>query len=323
MHQIVFVIFRGFELLDVSGPASVFNSANWALEQLGREPFYEVGLASPRGGLIESSCGIAVQSDAIASLMPGNVHSLLVAGAEREPLMSAVGNADLRSALPGLAVKAERYGSVCSGGFLLASLGLLDDHHVATHWDSFKPFAAAFPKVKVDADVMYVADGRLWTSAGVSAGIDMAIAMVANDLDASIAGEVAKRLVLYARRPGYQSQFSSVLGAQAKADSPFADLIGWIQSNLAAPLDVTSLAERTNMTERTFYRKFAAATGETPAHFVEIARLDAARMLISRGLSLKAVAAEVGLFPPARLTEAFQRRFGITPRLYREIHSDL
>ena len=151
----------------------------------------------------------------------------------------------------------------------------------------------------------------------------MALAMVARDLDASIAGEIAKRLVLYARRPGYQSQFSPLLQAQMKADSPFADLIGWIQANLDAPLDVPTLAARAGLSERTFHRKFVAATGETPARFVETARLDAARMLLSRGSSLKSVAAQVGLFPATRLADAFEQRFGISPRLFRDLHADL
>jgi transcriptional regulator GlxA family with amidase domain len=248
---------------------------------------------------------------------------VLVAGAEREPLLLALADPVLRSALPGLVKKAARFGSVCTGGFLLAKLGLLDGRRVATHWDSCQPFAAAFPKVTVDADALYVVDGRLWTSAGVTTGIDMALAMVAHDLDAAIAGEVAKRLILYARRPGYQSQFSPLLQAQVKGDSPFNDLIGWVLSNLGGPLDVSLLAARAGMTERTFHRKFVAATGQTPARFVETARLDAARMLLSRGLSLKSVAAQVGLFPPARLAEAFERRFGVAPRLFRDMHAEL
>jgi transcriptional regulator GlxA family with amidase domain len=163
----------------------------------------------------------------------------------------------------------------------------------------------------------------VWTSAGVTTGIDMALAMIADDLDARVAGEVARRLILYARRPGYQSQFSPVLQAQVRGDSPFADLIGWIQANLDPPLDVPSLADRAGLTERSFHRKFVAATGETPARFVETARLDAARMLLSRGLSLKTVAAQIGLFPAARLSEAFERRFGVAPRLFRDMHAGL
>jgi transcriptional regulator GlxA family with amidase domain len=323
MHHVAFIVYPDFELLDASGPASVFNSANRAREQQGKPAFYEVTLVSAEGGAIESSSGIAVDTAPITELRPVEAQTLLVAGAEREPLLAAVANPSLRAALPALAANAERYGSVCSGGFLLAALGMLDGHRIATHWDSWEFLAEAFPAVNVDPDALYVVDGRLWTSAGVTTGIDMALAMIANDLDATIAGEVAKRLILYARRPGYQSQFSPVLSAQVKGDSPFADLIGWIHASLDAPLDVPSMADRAGLAERTFHRKFTAATGQTPARFVETARLDAARMLLSRGLSLKSVAAQVGLFPPARLAEAFERRFGIAPRLFRDMHAEL
>jgi transcriptional regulator GlxA family with amidase domain len=323
MHHVAFIVYPGFELLDVSGPASVFNGANRSLRQRGRPALYEVGLMSARGRVIASSCGVAVETRLIADIRPGEARTVLVAGAEREPLLQAVGDPALRAALPQLAARAERFGSVCTGGFFLAALGLLDGRRIATHWDASKPLSEAFPRVTVDPDALYVVDGRLWTSAGVTTGIDMALAMVTHDLDAMVAGEVAKRLILYARRPGYQSQFSPVLKAQVKGGSPFADLIGWMQSNLDASLDVPSLAARAGLTERTFHRKFVAATGETPARFVETARLDAARMLLSRGLSLKAVAAQVGLFPPARLADAFERRFGIAPRLFRDMHADL
>lgn len=323
MHTIVFIVYPGFELLDVSGPAAVFNGANRALGQRGKPAFYKVVLASVPGGIVESSSGVAPDTRPLAGLDPGEAQTVLVAGAEREPLMQAVLDPALKAALPPLAGKAERFGSVCSGGFVLAALGLLDGRRVATHWDSCEPFARAFPKVAVDPDALYVVEGRLWTSAGVTTGIDMALAMVARDLDAAIAGEVAKRLVLYSRRPGYQSQFSPVLKAQVKGASPFADLIGWMQANLDAPLDVPSLAARAGLSERTFHRKFVAATGQTPARFVETARLDAARMLLSRGLPLKSVAAQVGLSPPARLTDAFERRFGVTPRLFRDMHPEL
>lgn len=323
MHHVVFIVYPGFELLDVSGPASVFGGANRALRQRGRPDFYEVLLASARGGGVESSSGVAVETRSVADLRATEANTVLVAGAEREHLLPATGDPALRAALPRLAEAAERFGSVCTGGFVLAALGLLDGRRVATHWDSSEPLAQAFPEVAVDPEALYVNDGRLWTSAGVTTGIDMALAMVARDLDASIAGEVAKRLVLYARRPGYQSQFSPVLKAQVKGESPFADLIGWIQSNLDAPLDVPSLAARAGLSERTFHRRFVSATGQTPARYVETARLDAARMLLSRGLSLKSVAAQVGLFPSARLAEVFERRFGIAPRLFRDMHPEL
>jgi transcriptional regulator GlxA family with amidase domain len=205
---------------------------------------------------------------------------------------------------------------------VLASLGLVDGRSVTTHWNACDPLTKAYPKVKVDADAVYVVDDNLWTSAGVTTGIDMALAMVSRDIDATTAGAVARGLVLYARRPGYQSQFSPLLQAQSRAESPFAELIAWIMSNLDRSLEVPALAARAGLSERTFHRRFVAATGETPARFIEAARLDAARMLLSRGAALKTVATRVGLAPAARFTEAFERRFGVTPRLFRETHAE-
>jgi len=321
MRQIVLIVYPGFELLDLSGPTAVFNNANRALVERGLAPFYAMTVASARGGPVESSSGISVETRRLATLVPGQTHMVVVVGAERPHLLTAMADAELSTTLPPLVENAERFGSVCSGGFILAALGLLNRRRVATHWDSCAQLARAFPKVIVDSDALYVVDGRCWTSAGVTTGIDMALAMVSVDLDAAIAGEVAKRLVLYARRPGYQSQFSSVLQAQTRAESPFAELIEWLLSHLDKTLDVPRLAERAGMTERSFHRKFVAATGITPARFVEIARLDMARMLLSRGLPLKEIADKVGLYPTARLTEVFERRFGIKPKLFRELHS--
>ncbi|KRE11556.1 AraC family transcriptional regulator [Bosea sp. Root483D1] len=321
MHHVVFVVYPGFELLDMSGPASVFTSANRSLGLSERPPFYAIDLVSVAGGSVTSSSGVVVETQGLEDHTQKAVGTLLVVGAERQNLLPILADSAWAAWLPRLAGQAQRFGSVCSGAIILARLGLLDGHRVATHWDACTPLAAAFASVTVDSDSLYVVDGRLWTSAGVTTGIDMALAMVAQDLSADIAGEVAKRLVLYARRPGYQSQFSPLLQAQVKADSPFAELIAWILANLAAPLEVTVLADRAGLSERTFHRRFVAATGETPARFVETARLDAARMLLCRGLSLKSVAAEVGLSPAARFSEAFERRFGIAPRLFREMHT--
>jgi transcriptional regulator GlxA family with amidase domain len=321
MHHVVFIVYPGFELLDMSGPASVFTSANRSLGLREKSPFYAISLVSVAGGPVTSSSGVAVETQGLKDLIRKAADTLLVVGAEREHLLPVLADPTWAAWLPKLASKAQRFGSVCSGAILLARLRLLDGHRVATHWDACAPLAAGFASVTVDPDALYVVDDRLWTSAGVTTGIDMALAMVAQDLSADIAGEVAKRLVLYARRPGYQSQFSPLLQAQVKADSPFAELIAWILENLASTLDIPVLADRAGLSERTFHRRFVAATGETPARFVETARLDAARMLLCRGLSLKSVAAEVGLSPAARFSEAFERRFGVSPRLFREMHA--
>jgi transcriptional regulator GlxA family with amidase domain len=310
-------------LLDMSGPAAVFDGVNHVLTRDGKPAFYEISVISAAGGPVRSSSGIVVDSTPFSAPASGDADTLLVMGAQQDQLLQAMGEPRLRNWLSGIADRAPRFGSVCSGTFLLASLGIIDGRRVATHWNATGPLTKAYPRVKVNPDALFVVDDSLWTSAGVSTGIDMALAMVTRDLDATIAGEVARGLVLYARRPGFQSQFSPLLQAQAKADSPFAELIGWIMSNLDAKLDVTVLAARANLSERTFHRRFAAATGDTPARFIESARLDAARMLLTRGLSLKSVAARVGLSPSARFTEAFERRFGITPTLFRETHAQL
>jgi transcriptional regulator GlxA family with amidase domain len=214
-----------------------------------------------------------------------------------------------------------RYGSVCTGAFVLASAGLLDGKRVATHWASCARLAEKFPALSVDAEALYVVDGKVWTSAGVTTGIDMALALVEADLGAATANLIARHFVLYARRPGYQSQFSPMLQAQAAADAPFASLIDWMQDHLDRELDVPTLARHAGYSERSFYRKFTEATGKTPAHFVEDLRLDAARTLLSKGLALKTIAGRVGLKSSARLGQAFERRFGMPPSLFRQMHA--
>lgn len=322
-HTIGLLVYPGFELLDAAGPAAVFTAANHALERTRRPAFYTVAMLSPDGGLVGSSSGIALQTRALAEVCAGEVDTLLAAGGEPDCIRAAIAHPAVRDWAPLCANTASRYGSVCSGALVLAALGLLDGKRAATHWSACASLARLRPAVSVDPEALYVTDGRAWTSAGVTTGIDMSVAMVSYDLGPEVAGEAAKRLVLYSRRPGHQSQFSPLLSAQLKADSPFADLIGWMQTNLDGPLDVASLASRAGLSERTFHRKFVAATGETPGRFVEAIRLEAARMLLSEGLPLKTIASNVGLSPAARLSHVFQRRFGLPPSLYRQMHAGL
>ncbi len=310
-HRIFILAYEGCQLLDVTGPAAVFGAANEAHGQ----PFYDLRIVSPDGGAVTTNSGVAIQSRKISS----QPDTLLVAGGSLG-LKAAMGRADLRRWLNAVAPKARRYGSVCTGAFVLAAAGLLDNKRVATHWAHCERLAENFPNLDVDADSLYVADGKIWTSAGVTTGIDMALALVEADLGAAMANLIARHFVLYARRPGYQSQFSPLLQAQTEAEAPFAKLIDWMQENLDQPLDVPALAARAGMTERSFYRKFTEATGKTPAHFVEGLRLDAARALLTKGLPIKTIAGKVGLNSPARLGQAFERRFGMAPSLFREMH---
>ena len=312
MAQKLFILaYDGCQLLDVSGPAAVFGAANeWA-----GKPVYDVQIVSADGGLVVSNCGVALQSKKIG----GQPDTLLVAGGSRG-LKMAMAHGGIARWLRRVAPRTDRYGSVCTGAFVLASAGLLDGKRVATHWASCARLAEDFPAVSVDAEALYVVDGKVWTSAGVTTGIDMALALVEADLGAAAANLIARHFVLYARRPGYQSQFSPMLQAQATADAPFAALIDWMQDHLDRELDVPTLARHAGYSERSFYRKFTEATGKTPAHFVEDLRLDAARTLLSKGLSFKSIAGRVGLKSSARLGQAFERRFGMSPKLFREMH---
>ena len=312
LHRIRILAYEGCQLLDVTGPAAVFGAAN---ESLAR-PVYDLKILSPDGGPVTTNSGVALVSQKIG----GQPDTLLVAGGSKG-LKGAMERSDLRRWLRKAAPGTKRLGSVCTGAFVLAAAGLLDGKRVATHWASCDRLARGFPALSVDPESLYVVDGKVWTSAGVTTGIDMALALVEADLGAAIANLIARHFVLYARRPGFQSQFSPLLGAQADADTPFAGLMEWMQGNLEAKLDVPMLAHRAGLTERSFYRKFVEATGKTPAHFVETLRLDAARTLLAKGLPLKTIASKVGLRSAARLGAAFERRFGMAPSLFRQMHA--
>ena len=312
LHRIRILAYEGCQLLDVTGPAAVFGAAN---ESLGR-PIYDLKILSPDGGPVMTNSGVALVSQKIG----GQPDTLLVAGGSKG-LKGAMERSDLRRWLRKAAPGTKRLGSVCTGAFVLAAAGLLDGKRVATHWASCDRLARGFPALSVDPESLYVVDGKVWTSAGVTTGIDMALALVEADLGAATANLIARHFVLYARRPGFQSQFSPLLGAQADADTPFAGLMEWMQGNLEAKLDVPMLAHRAGLTERSFYRKFVEATGKTPAHFVETLRLDAARTLLAKGLPLKTIASKVGLRSAARLGAAFERRFGMAPSLFRQMHA--
>jgi transcriptional regulator GlxA family with amidase domain len=311
-HRVRLLAYEGCQLLDVTGPAAVFGAAN----ERGPTPFYDLAVLSPDGGAVKTNSGVALQSRKIG----GQADTLLVAGGSAG-LRAAMARDDVRRWLRQAAPKARRFGSVCTGAFVLAAAGLLDGKRVATHWASCDRLAENFPALSVDAEALYVVDGKVWTSAGVTTGIDMALALVEADLGATTANLIARHFVLYARRPGYQSQFSPMLQAQAAADAPFATLIDWMQDHLDSVLDVPTLARRAGCSERSFYRKFTEAAGKTPAHFVEDLRLDAARTLLAKGLSVKEIAGRVGLKSSGRLGQAFERRFGMAPSLFREMHA--
>lgn len=315
-HTVALLTFDACQILDVSGPASVFAAAN---DAVGRD-WYDVHTLSAAGGEIRSSSAVVLATRPIADLAPDAVDTLLVAGGEDEGLRSLIGNPAVRDWVTRGSARSRRFGSICTGTFVLAHFGLVGEHRVATHWSKCGELADTFPDANVDASALFVNEGRLWTSAGVTTGIDMSLEMVARDLGYAVAHGIAKRLVLHARRPGYQSQFSPVLQAQARADAPFASLIDWMRDHLAEPLDVPTLAARAALSERSFQRKFSHCIGETPARFVETLRLDRARSLLASELSLKQIADKTGFSSAGQLSKTFERRYGLTPMQFRDRH---
>ena len=314
-RRVVLVVFEGAQVLDITGPSAVFTSAN----RCAGESLYDVEIVSSNGGDVETSGAVTMRTKALADVSLRGIDTLLVVGGDERALLGAIADTPLLEWLRRAAARARRYGSVCSGTFVLGAAGLADGRRVATHWDGCDELAARFPAIIVDAESLYVVDGPVWTSAGVTTGIDMALAMIEEDVSAALAGAVAQRLVVYARRPGHQSQFSALLRAQVKGDAPYGSLVEWMHEHLEADLGVTALAKRAGQSPRDFHRKFARLTGETPARFVENLRLDRVRALLGHGLSLKEIADLSGFRSPVRMSRAFERRFGVKPSLFRQM----
>jgi len=314
--DVAILAFDGCQVLDVTGPAMVFEAAN----NVSRVVRYNVHILSSKGGTIRTNSAVALVTKPLKTLAPRAIDTFLIAGGDRSGLQMLTADVSVRKWVVQTSTKARRYGSICTGAFALANFALLSGKRVATHWSACSDLAQLCPDACVDSHALFVNDGRLWTSAGVTTGMDMSLAMVASDFGEAVANAIAKRLVLYARRPGYQSQFSPVLRAQSHAAAPFAELINWIRENLAKPLDVQKLAARVSMSERTFLRHFTRSLGMTPARLVEMLRLDLTRVYLATGMSLKEIAPKVGYLSSTQLSRAFGRRFGMTPMLFRELH---
>jgi transcriptional regulator GlxA family with amidase domain len=317
LRHIALLAFDGMQVLDITGPGAVFGAANDAPGG----PHYRLHIVSPRGGAVASNCGVVLMTEAICDVESQIMDTVLVAGGSREGLQALARDEAARAWMVRASGSARRYGSVCSGTFVLAHFGIIRGKRVATHWEGTALLGKHYPDLQVDPNALYVEDGRVWTSAGVSTGIDMCLALVARDLGEPVAHEIARRLVLYARRPGYQSQFSPMLAAQARADTAFCGLIEWIREHLAEPLDVARLAEHAGMSPRSFHRRFLEATGETPGRFIETLRLDHARQLLQTCASLKEIAAKTGYATQGQFSKAYTRRFGLGPALFRELHA--
>jgi len=303
-RRIAFLIFPGFQLLDAAGPIAAFEIAGrmrpgtYALEVIARMP-----------GAIASSSGVTL--GAAAFHRAREIDTLIVAGGEG--VRAALACERTRRFILLCAARARRVTSVCSGSFLLAAAGLLDGRTATTHWSCTEEFRQRFPQVRLEPDRIFVRGERFWTSAGITAGIDLALALIGEDLGDSVARRTAQQLVVYHRRPGGQSQFSALLELES-AGGRFGALLEFIRTHLCGELRVEQLAAQACMSPRNFARAFHHETGVTPAKAVERLRADAARALLDSGTrSLQQVAQHCGFGDPERMRRAFVRLFGTPP----------
>jgi transcriptional regulator GlxA family with amidase domain len=302
------LVFPDFQLLDAAGPISVFEIAS---RLTGAAPSIKTIAATP--GPVRSSAGVELLARGL--LPSAAISTLIVAGGIG---VNAASKCDKTlSFLRAVAKRGVRIASVCSGAFILAEAGLLDDRRATTHWQRTRQFLSQYPKVKLEPDQIFVRDGDIWSSAGISAGIDLALAMVAEDLGDEIAKQAARQLVLYHRRSGGQSQFSSLLELKAPSGR-FGPLLSWAREHLDAPLTVEALAEQAGMSTRHFARAFIAETGTTPSKAVERLRVEVARQQVqSSSEAIERVAETTGFRDPERMRRAFIRAFGQPPQSLR------
>lgn len=312
-RRIVILVFNRAQMLDVAGPGDVFALAS----TFDTKVRYEVLCVSALGGAVVLSNGLSVMTRSIHQVRLTKSDTLMVAGAEREGLLQALVDEVLGAWVCKAAGVVHRLASVCVGSFALAQWGLLDGRRATSHWSVVDLLQQRFPVVIVDRTALYVQDGSIWTSGGVTTGIDMSLAMVEADCGRLVAGRVAGALVMSARRIGNQSQYSVQLRAQT---GRYAQLVDWITTNLNQQLDIATLAARVGESERSFCRRFSAEVGEPPARFVETIRIGAARRALEGGAAAK-VAAKAGGFASAeQLAKAFRRRLDLSPQEYRRQH---
>lgn len=302
--------FDGVQTLDLTGPLDAFAAANQAQPHA-----YAVLVLSPDGAPFASEAGLRIVPDAALDTAPP-LDTLIVAGGEGLRRGDMAGR--VAAAIAARADALRRIVSVCTGIYGLAPTGLLDGRRATTHWYHARDVAARFPAIRLDPDAIFIRDGRFYTSAGITAAIDLSLALIEEDHGAPLAVTVARELVVYLRRSGGQRQYSEPLRFQAGAGDRFADLAGWMLAHLDGDLSVEALADRVALSPRQFGRAFQASFGMTPAAYVEMLRLDAARQqLVSTNAAIKQVAAASGYASDDSFARAFDRRFGLPPSDYR------
>ena len=306
-RRVVIVTFASAQVLDVTGPLEVFSTASRFLPSVA----YRTQVVSLPGGPVLASSGLEFGTAPLTDVA-GPLDTLVVAGGRDMDTVCA--DPELVEHVRRLADNARRVTSVCSGAFLLAATGLLDGRRATTHWAECHVLERDHPQVTVDPDAIYVRDGDTWTSAGVTAGIDLALALVAEDHGRQVAAATARQLVVYLRRSGGQAQFSPLLAAQAADSETVRDLLAWLPDHLTEDLSVPALARRMHLSERQFSRLFRAQLGTTPADHVEAVRVEAAcRLLESTHRSVEQIAKTCGFGTPATMNRTFRRRLDTTP----------
>lgn len=306
-RKIAFVVFPDFQILDATGPLAAFEIAS-RIAQDG----YSLAVLAAGGGEVASSSGVRLVTQ---PLDEAAYDTLIVAGGSGS--RNFAGLAETVTWLRRRASDTRRTASVCSGAYLLAEAGLLDGRRATTHWSRSNHFVRRYPGIRLEPDRIFVRDGDVWTSAGITAGIDLALALIEGDLGGEVARRTAQQLVVHQRRPGGQSQFSALL-EMGGPSGRFAELMDWMRERLAEPLHVERLADQAAMSPRHFARAFAAETGVTPAKAVERLRLDAARVRVEAGHEpIDRVAITAGFGDPERMRRAFLRAFGQPPQALR------
>ncbi len=306
--------FPKVQLLDVTGPLQVFASANDLAAEAGGSPPYVLRVVAQGGRSVTASAGLGLSADPLPPI-DSPLDTLLVAGGQG--VEAAAADPLLLDWVRQRARKARRVASVCTGAFLLAASGVLDGRRAASHWSVCTELARRFPAVLVEPDPIFVRDGPVWTSAGVTAGIDLALALVEEDLGRTAALAVARYLVVFLKRPGGQAQFSTALSLQA-AEDKFGALHNWIEEHLAGDISLPVLAAQAGMSERSFSRHYLEATGLTPGRAVERLRVEAARRLLSEtSLPIKRISQRCGFGSEETMRRSFMRLLAVTPQVYR------
>jgi len=316
-RRVVITAYDGVSLLDLAGPLEAFRVASSFDGPRGRRAAYECSVVSVRGGAVKTADGVALITDPVRTLSKTQIDTLIVPGAFS--VDDVTRDRDLVRWVGKRAAACRRVCSVCVGSFLLAQAGLLDGRRAATHWLHAPLLATRYPRVAVEPDAIFVRDGRVWSSAGVTTGIDLALALIEEDAGRQVAMNVARLLVVYLKRSGGQSQYSALLAAQSESESKtFDPLDRWMAENLKDDLRVEALAARVHMSPRNFARAYVEKRGCTPAKAVEAIRVDAARRhLEETERRIESIAEDSGFSSEEQMRCAFIRILGIPPREYR------